>query len=104
AEEIIDAYDGVVDQRYVEERSGRIETFSRDLAAVQRHERSGNLLDVGCHLGMFLEVAKEAGWDVTGLEPSRWSVEQARERGLDVRHGTLDSVQFEAESFDVVTM
>jgi len=104
AEEIIDAYDGVVDQRYVEERSGRIETFSRDLAAVHRHERRGKLLDIGCHLGMFLEVAKGAGWDVTGLEPSRWSVEQARSRGLDARHGTLDSVHFEDESFDVVTM
>ena len=104
ADEIIEAYDGVVDQRYVEERSGRIETFSRDLAAVHRHERTGKLLDIGCHLGMFLDVAKEAGWDVTGLEPSRWSVEQARERGHDVRHGTLDSVHFEEGTFDVVTM
>ena len=51
----------MVDQRYVEERSGRIETFSRDLAAVHRHERSGKLLDIGCHLGMFLEVATTTG-------------------------------------------
>jgi 2-polyprenyl-3-methyl-5-hydroxy-6-metoxy-1,4-benzoquinol methylase len=104
AGEIIDAYDGVVDERYVEERSGRIETFGRDLAAVERHERGGKLLDVGCHLGMFLEVARERGWDVTGVEPSAWSVEQARGAGLDVRHGTLETVHFPDESFDVVTM
>jgi 2-polyprenyl-3-methyl-5-hydroxy-6-metoxy-1,4-benzoquinol methylase len=103
-DEIIDAYDGVVDQRYEEERSGRIETFSRDLAAVERHERGGRILDVGCHLGLFLDVARERGWKATGIEPSRWSVERARERGLDVRHGTLDSVHFEDESFDVITM
>jgi 2-polyprenyl-3-methyl-5-hydroxy-6-metoxy-1,4-benzoquinol methylase len=103
-DEIIDAYDGVVDQRYEEERSGRIETFSRDLAAVERHERGGRILDVGCHLGMFLEVARERGWDVTGVEPSRYSVERSREKGLDVRHGTLDSVHFDDQSFDVVTM
>ncbi len=102
--EIIEAYDGVVDQRYEEERSGRIETFSRDLAMVHRHERSGKILDVGCHLGLFLEVAKTNGWDTTGVEPSRWSVERARERGLAVQHGTLDSVQIQPESFDVVTM
>jgi len=103
-EEIIDAYDGVVDERYVEERSGRIETFGRDLAAVERHERGGKLLDVGCHLGLFLEVARERGWDVTGVEPSHWSVEQARKGGLDVRHGTLETVHFPDETFDVVTM
>ena len=102
--EIIDAYDGVVDRRYEEERSGRIATFSRDLAALERHEQGGRLLDVGCHLGLFLDVARAAGWDVAGLEPSCWSVERARERGLDVRHGTLDTVQLPPGSFDVVTM
>jgi 2-polyprenyl-3-methyl-5-hydroxy-6-metoxy-1,4-benzoquinol methylase len=102
--EIGDAYDGVVDERYEQERSGRIETFGRDLAALHRHERGGRLLDVGCHLGLFLEVARDAGWDVTGVEPSRWSVERARMRGLDVRHGTLDSVRFPENFFDAVTM
>jgi 2-polyprenyl-3-methyl-5-hydroxy-6-metoxy-1,4-benzoquinol methylase len=104
AEEILDAYDGVVDTRYVEESSGRMETFALDLAALERHESGGKLLDVGCHLGFFLDVAKANGWDVKGVEPSRWSVEQARARGLDVRHGTLDSVYFEDGQFDVVTM
>ncbi|MFN8524860.1 MAG: methyltransferase domain-containing protein [Chloroflexota bacterium] len=103
-EEIIDAYDQVVDQRYEEERAGRLDTFARDLAGVERHERPGRLLDVGCHLGLFLEVARERGWQTTGVEPSRWSVERARQAGLDVRHGTLDSVSFPSESFDVVTM
>ncbi|MCC6176267.1 MAG: methyltransferase domain-containing protein [Chloroflexi bacterium] len=103
-EEILDAYDEVVDRRYEEERSGRIETFSRDLAMLHRHERTGRLLDVGCHLGLFLEVAREHAWDVSGVEPSRWSVERARERGLDVRHGTLETVHLPEASFDVVTM
>lgn len=102
--EIIDAYDGVVDQRYEQERSGRIETFSRDLGMLHRHQKGGKLVDVGCHLGLFLEVARANGWDVAGVEPSRWSVERARERGLNVLHGTLESVPFRDESFDVVTM
>lgn len=104
SEEILDAYDGVVDTRYVEEASGRMETFAHDLDAVERHERGGKLLDVGCHLGLFLDVAKERGWDVHGVEPSRWCVDQARSRGLDVKHGTLESVYFDDESFDTVTM
>ena len=104
SDEIVDAYDDVIDKRYEEERSGRIETFRRDLAAVERHERGGRLLDVGCHLGLFLDVARARGWQVAGVEPSRWSVERARERGLDVRHGTLETSGFPPGSFDVVTM
>jgi 2-polyprenyl-3-methyl-5-hydroxy-6-metoxy-1,4-benzoquinol methylase len=104
SDDIVDAYDGVVDQRYEEERSGRLETFSRDLAGVHRHERGGRLLDVGCHLGLFLDVAREGGWDVAGVEPSRWAVDRARARGLDVRHGTLATAGFPEESFDVITM
>jgi 2-polyprenyl-3-methyl-5-hydroxy-6-metoxy-1,4-benzoquinol methylase len=104
SEEILDAYDGVVDTRYVEESSGRMETFGLDLDAVERHHRGGKIVDVGCHLGFFLDVAKERGWDVTGVEPSRWSVEQARTRGLDVRHGTLETAHLEENSFDVATL
>jgi len=103
-EEIVGAYDEVVDQRYEEEQRGRLETFRRDLAAIARHEPGGRLLDVGCHLGLFLDVARRAGWQVAGVEPSRWSVERARERDLDVRHGTIETAGFPAESFDVVTM
>jgi 2-polyprenyl-3-methyl-5-hydroxy-6-metoxy-1,4-benzoquinol methylase len=103
-EEISQAYEAVVDERYAAESSGRYETFARDLRALERHERSGRMLDVGCHLGIFMEVAKRCGWDISGVEPSRWSVDQARARGLDVRHGTLDSVSLPSAAFDVVTM
>ncbi len=102
--EIIDSYAGVVDERYEQERSGRIETFGRDLAALQRHQRSGRLLDVGCHIGLVLEVDRDAGWEGAGVEPSLWAVKRARAHGLDVRHGTLQEGDFDEESRDVVTM
>ena len=101
---IVDAYEDVVDERYEQEHRGRVETFKRDLRALARHERGGRLLDVGSHVGLFLEVARAAGWQVAGVEPSRWSVDRAHQRGLDVRHGTLETVRFPEESFDVVTM
>lgn len=44
-----------------------------------------NVLDIGCGTGDFLNVCQQAGWKVTGIEPS----EKAREKGLDkLKKGT----------------
>jgi len=62
------------------------------------------LLDVGCHIGVFLEIAQERGWEAWGVEPSRWAARQARSKGLRVIEGTLDDVHLTEEFFDVITM
>jgi ubiquinone/menaquinone biosynthesis C-methylase UbiE len=63
-----------------------------------------SLLDVGAHVGVFVEVASDRGWHASGLEPSRWAVEKGRERGLDLIQGTLHDAELDSESFDAVTM
>jgi 2-polyprenyl-3-methyl-5-hydroxy-6-metoxy-1,4-benzoquinol methylase len=103
-DDLVQAYLEVADERYEEEASGRVETFSRALRDISRHEQSGRLLDVGCHTGIFLDVARRAGWETCGVEPSRWSAERARARGLTVVHSTLAEADFPEGSFDVVTM
>lgn len=102
-EDFFDAYSRVVDERYVRERPARIATFRRSLALVERSARRGRLLDVGCYTGFFLELARERGWEASGLEPSGWAVERAREKSLDVRRGFLHE-EPAAESFDAVTL
>ena len=62
------------------------------------------LLDVGCHIGVFVEIAARHGWDAWGVEPSHWAATRARASGLQVREGTMASAGFEDGSFDVVTM
>jgi 2-polyprenyl-3-methyl-5-hydroxy-6-metoxy-1,4-benzoquinol methylase len=64
----------------------------------------GRLLDVGCHIGVFLELAAARGWVAEGVEPSRWATDVARDRGLQVTCGTLRGSAFPAGAFDVVTM
>jgi 2-polyprenyl-3-methyl-5-hydroxy-6-metoxy-1,4-benzoquinol methylase len=61
-------------------------------------------LDVGCGNGDFLELAKKAGWEPFGVEPSDGAANFARSRGLDVVCGTLESAGYAAGLFDVVTM
>ncbi len=105
-DDLISAYTSVIDGRYDEEREGRIHTFRQSLRELEAHLPVGRLLDVGCHLGFFLEVAAEAGWQAQGLEPSRWAAETARRRGLGVRRGTLDDWDWEGpgQPFDAVTL
>jgi 2-polyprenyl-3-methyl-5-hydroxy-6-metoxy-1,4-benzoquinol methylase len=102
--EIIHAYEEVVDERYELERIGRVHTFGRDLAELERYVAPGRVLDVGSHIGLFLEIAQEAGWEAWGVEPSNWAAERARARGLSVIHGALDHADLPRESFDAVTM
>jgi SAM-dependent methyltransferase len=64
----------------------------------------GTLLDVGCGTGELLEVARDRGWNVTGLDPVADQAEHARsERKLDVRTATLEEFGTPPEPYDVVT-
>jgi SAM-dependent methyltransferase len=84
-----------------------LRTYRRRSAIVRRHfERPGRVHDVGCAAGYFLQVMREAGWDVQGLEPSDAIRPQAIERlGPDrVRAGLLHEAGFAPGSFDLVTL
>ena len=105
--DVLHDYKDVVDELYVEEREGRVLTFRRHLRPLERIVGLANgsrLLDVGCHIGVFVDVAQQAGWDAWGMEPSRWAAEQARAQGLQVVNGTLATSGFEDASFDVITL
>jgi len=105
--DVLHDYEDVVDELYVEEREGRVLTFQRHLRPLQRivgPPDGKRLLDVGCHIGVFVDVAQQNGWDAWGVEPSHWAAKQAQAQGLRVVNGTLAMSGFEDASFDVVTM
>ena len=106
-QEVLERYRDVEDPLYFEERQGRVITFENHLRPL--HQLVGppagrKLLDIGAHIGIFVEIAKKAGWQATGLEPSRWSVKTARELGTELIEGTLASANLPADTFDVVTL
>ena len=105
---VSDSYSVVEDPTYVDEREGRVLTFSRNLTPFERcvpaDSKTRRLLDVGCHIGVMVELAQQRGWEAWGVEPSTWASEQARARGLHVVTGTLDGAEIPADYFDVVTM
>jgi SAM-dependent methyltransferase len=64
----------------------RLESFERILPANARR-----LLDVGCGPGFFLKTAKDRGWRVLGIEPSRKAAAHARGLGLEVVEGFFNA-------------
>jgi len=63
---------------------------------------NGNLLDIGCGNGQYLNVIRQFGWNTYGIEPSESAVNIARSIGLDVKRGTAENIQYEDNFFDVV--
>lgn len=101
---ILAAYESVVDVRYAEEREGRIHTFRQALAELEAYAQPGRLLDVGSHIGVFVEVARQGGWEAEGVEPSLWAVDVARSRGLPVLCGTVADLEGCSASYRAVTL
>ena len=63
------------------------------------------VIDIGCAGGAFPKAADDLGFNVVGIEPSKYLCEWGKkEYGLDLRPGILDEHDFEKESFDVITL
>ena len=106
--ELLSAYSEVEDETYLAERKGREVTFGNHLRRLERLVGPANgrsLLDVGAYIGVFVDVARQAGWRAVGLEPSTWAAQVARQAGLPVIEGTLaQSAEPLSAPFDVITL
>lgn len=65
--------------------------------------KTNKLLDVGCGVGYFLEVARERGWEVYGTEFTDESMRINSDKGFKMNQGPLKASNYDAQSFDVVT-
>jgi len=83
-------------------RAFRVPQYLRDAALIRKYSPGGNLLDVGCGTGEFLDVAERNGFSAFGLEPSKNAYEIAR-RTHPVVRGELRDISFRDGGFDAVT-
>ncbi len=71
---------------------------------VLSRKKSGNILDIGCAGGYFLNrFFSQSGWERHGLEPSRYAARKTAETGIQVYQGDVLSVELPGGFFDVVT-
>jgi 2-polyprenyl-3-methyl-5-hydroxy-6-metoxy-1,4-benzoquinol methylase len=83
-----------------------LRTYRRRLGVLRGTVSPGSrVLDVGCAAGFFLEVMRDEGFDVWGLEISAPIAAEARRRlGTDRIHvGSLTDAPYEAGQFDLIT-
>lgn len=62
------------------------------------------ILDVGCGSGQLIYHLQNLGWHVRGVDLNADAMACARDNGLDVITGSLESCPWPASSFDVVHM
>lgn len=98
------AYSEAIDPVSLREEAGQVATADRALVEIERWLRPGRLLDIGCWTGSLLVAAKTRGWEPEGIEPSTWAASRASERGVEVHHSELGSVEFPAGRFRLVTL
>jgi len=89
------------DQQWAElAQTDRLEAFERILGPGRRQ-----LLDIGSGPGFFLKTAKNRGWSVVGIEPSRQAAAHAQGLGAQVTRGLFDAQSAAALGrFDAVNL
>lgn len=80
--------------------------FDQDLKFIEKHvTRPGRMLDVGAGAGLFLNRAKQRGWEVFGVEPAPYGVEYAKKHfGIQMFQGVLQDADISPKSFDAVIL
>ncbi len=80
-----------------------IKRYNELLDKFEPFRKTNRILDVGCGIGYFLVEAKKRGWEVYGTEISEDSAEICVSKGILISLGTLDSKNYEPNSFDIIT-
>ncbi len=98
-----DTKQGFINKAY---HTVRKRTLASKLGLVQKEtgKKQGNILDIGCGTGAFLHTMKEAGWNVTGLEPDETARAKATALYQVEPLPSPELFNLKPRSFDAITM
>jgi 2-polyprenyl-3-methyl-5-hydroxy-6-metoxy-1,4-benzoquinol methylase len=92
---------GLLIARILPGTRGRLDALGRELPKARPDAR---LLDIGCGNGEFLLFARNAGWEVSGIDPDPKAVEYCRRASLDVRQGGIEELADQPATFDAIIL
>lgn len=83
----------------------RISQEDHRIRFFRRFKKRGLVVDIGCGMGYFLYAARQAGYEVTGVDISDHAASYVRDTlGIPMRTGHIDAVDVPEGSVDVATM
>lgn len=80
--------------------------FVLNYLSSQTEQKNKIVLDIGCGYGYFLELAKERGWHVSGIEIVEDAIQVVRRKFGDqnIFYSTLEEANFSDNCFDAITL
>lgn len=98
---------------FYDKKGKRLKSFFEKLRSLLRCSRvntinsickkAGKMIDIGFADDRILDNLKSSGWETMGTQLSRNAIERARQRGLNVYLGELNSADIASKSIDLVT-
>jgi 2-polyprenyl-3-methyl-5-hydroxy-6-metoxy-1,4-benzoquinol methylase len=103
-ENILSLYENLEDEVYIESLNPRFKEMKHLLKmALKFYPDAKNILDVGAGVGLMVRAAKENKLDATGVEPSRWLVQQAKKLfNIDLIEGIVPNKELGGKKFDMI--
>lgn len=103
---LVNNYIKSADDLYLKEELGRRISAKKILRELKRIKKTGRILDIGCATGFFLDEARKAGFEIHGVELSKWAVDYAGSKlGIDTIHqGALKEEVYPKSHFDAVVL
>jgi SAM-dependent methyltransferase len=96
--------DGIGYADYAADAPQHARSFRARLEWLLRTGPVGDLLEVGCGPGLFLQEARRLGVArAVGVDPNPWAVAQARARGVEAHVGSIEAIEA-AQRFDAIVM
>lgn len=88
---------------YETESKNLQKTFKQHIEILRKYQNNGNLLDIGCATGTFMEEAVKY-WQVYGVEISSYASGVAKQKKLKVFTGKLEESPYKKQKFNIVTL
>ena len=98
-----DTQAGLINKLYHSIRKKTLKS-KKDLIEKETGKSGGNILDIGCGTGAFLNIMKTNGWAITGLEPDEAASKKAKSLyGIETQP-SHHIFNLPGTSFDAITM
>ncbi len=89
------------DKTYILEEALFANIFQKRIKLIERFQKTGRVLEIGCSTGLMLSLLSRDGFEVMGVEISAIAAKRAKKRGIDVVTSPFEKTNFR-KKFDLI--